>query len=590
MRAEPEIAIPRDEARPRPQSPRWTLVAVALAALTGLGLMADSLQRSSATYDEVAYLRIAAHWWRTGDQEEITRMGSPLTFWKLQQVPVLWFLDGKVFCWNFGPLAYESDLREFRPSHVRSSIWIDAPLVHQSELLPLLRTWSLTIWLIAFGLTALWARRLYGPRAMALAAWLFALSPNLLAHGALITMELPLLACTTGMFLLFWQFLRSGDRRAFLACAALGGLAFSCKFTTVVLPPILALAWWVDRWWYGDPGRLARFTGRVIAGMIAFVAVMLISNVAITGGALLPISTSVGNHPSLEGRLDARLGRWITRAVETPIPQDWAGFARQMQHQRSGGSSYLFGERRMKGWWYYYFVVLAVKLPLTFWLLVAARFSLGPRPDRTRHDLMLPLVIAAFLAITALGSSRNYGLRYLLPLAPVAIVWVSALAEGSRWPRRLARIGLLGQAIAVASIHPYELSYFNALAGGPIGGRRILADSNLDWGQGAKPLARLQRDVPEFRDLTLYYFGDTDPRYYGVVGTCHVVGAGDEHPGLPTLRAVRTKYVAVSASLQHGPWGPVGFFRDLDGVPPVRMTDDRTIALYEAAAIAKPSR
>ena len=72
----------------------------------------------------------------------------------------------------------------------------------------------------------------------------------------------------------------------------------------------------------------------------------------------------------------------------------------------------------------------------------------------------------------------------------------------------------------MASIHPFELTYFNVLAGGPMGGRHILSDSNLDWGQGLKGLARLQRSEPEFRDLTLYYFGDTDPAYYGVRGAC----------------------------------------------------------------------
>src|SRR4051812_35993652 len=93
MRAEPVAAIPSTEERPRSEgshapAPRWCAAAGALAALVGLGLMVDGLGRNSATYDEVAYLRVAARWWRTGDQVEITRMGSPLTFWKLQQVPV----------------------------------------------------------------------------------------------------------------------------------------------------------------------------------------------------------------------------------------------------------------------------------------------------------------------------------------------------------------------------------------------------------------------------------------------------------------------------------------------------------------------
>ncbi len=96
----------------------------ALAVLTGLALSINTIWKSSATYDEVAYLRVAARWWRTGDQAEITRMGSPLTFWKLQQVPVLWLLD-----------------------HLGRREWIDDPIGHQRQLLPLVRLGSLWIWL-----------------------------------------------------------------------------------------------------------------------------------------------------------------------------------------------------------------------------------------------------------------------------------------------------------------------------------------------------------------------------------------------------------------------------------------------------------
>ena len=120
--------------RPPPSSAVWGLLA-ALAVLTGLALSIDTIWKSSATYDEVAYLRVAARWWRTGDQTEITRMGSPLTFWKLQQVPVLWLLD------SLGR-------RE----------WIDDPIAHQRQLLPLVRLGSLWIWLAALYSTAAWSR------------------------------------------------------------------------------------------------------------------------------------------------------------------------------------------------------------------------------------------------------------------------------------------------------------------------------------------------------------------------------------------------------------------------------------------------
>ncbi len=535
--------------------PWWCGPAVFLAAVVGLGLMADTLLRSSATFDEVAYMRIAARWWRTGDQSEITYLGSPVTFWKWQQVPVLWGLDRAGF----------SDV-------------VDEPIVHQRVLLPLVRLWSLSIWLVALLATALWSRSMYGPCAMALAAWLFALSPNLLAHGALVTMELPLVACTTGIFFCFWRFLRGDGWRYFWLAAALSGVSWSCKFTTVLYPPILGVVWWVDRWCVGDRG-FWRVSLRVATWMLGFTVVMLAANLCVTGFALLPLSSRTGSHPSVDGSW----GHGLARLLELPLPQDWVGFAHQLRHQRSGGSSYLWGERRMHGWWYYYFVALAVKVPLTFWILVAARLGVARHgwPAVVR-DRILPLSAGLFLAITAAGSSRNYGLRYLLPLAPLAIVWVSALAECGGWARRLACVGLLGQTLAILSIHPYELSYFNTLAGGTIGGRHILSDSNLDWGQGLKELERLQRLHPEWRDLTLYYFGDTDPKFYGIAGRCYVVDAGAVHPGLPPALAAETEYVAVSASLQWGPWGPKDYFRGLNPQTPAAITPDGTITVYRA--------
>jgi 4-amino-4-deoxy-L-arabinose transferase-like glycosyltransferase len=414
---------------------------------------------------------------------------------------------------------------------------------------------------------------------MAFAAWLYALSPNLIAHGSLVTMEAPLTVATAAAFLAFGSFLATGRRRWFWISAALCGLAFACKFTAIVYPPILGSVWWLR-------DRPRRTLPKAIA-MAGFVAVMLAADFALTGFATLPLSPAVGEHPSATGRL----GGLISRAYEVPIPQDWVGFATQMRHQASGGPSYLLGERRMRGWRYYYLIALAVKVPLAFWLLAGARLWRGGlrgclerEPDRMPLQAML-----LFFAIASIGSSRNYGVRYLLPMAPLAIVWLSRLAADGALGSRAARVaalslGLLGQAVAVASVYPDQLTYFNVLAGGRRGGRFALADSNLDWGQGLRSLRRLQDDRPEFRDLTLYYFGDVDPAAYGVAGLSHVVDAVGAWPAPPPLESATTRYVAVSASLQYGPWGPDGFFRAFDRVRPVAMTDDATIAVHRNPA------
>jgi 4-amino-4-deoxy-L-arabinose transferase-like glycosyltransferase len=570
-------------------TPMWARVVVLGVSALGIALMVQAAMVSSATYDEVAYLRIASEWWRRGETSEITRMGSPLTFFKLQAAPAFFVLD-----------------------HIGLGGLIDRPIVDQASLLPIVRMAGLWIWLVAFGLTAAWSRRLYGPRAMAFAAVLFALSPNLLAHGSLMTMEMPLIAATVGVFFLFWNFLRLGDTPSFergkwfVASAVVAGLAFSCKFTAVVYPPILGLIWALDVWRRGERnlGRIVRAVG---LGMVGYVVVLLAADWAITGFATLTPSPTKGFHPS------SPTHGWL---LETPLPQDWVGFATQVRHQRNGGPSYLLGERRMTGWWYYYPVALAVKMPLGCWLLILARCALR----RVRHadptrDCLLPLAIAAFLALAMFGSKRNYGVRYLLPMAPLAIVWISALAERMGIWRWIVGAGLIGQVAALATIHPHELSYFNVLAGGKVGGRRVLADSNLDWGQGLRSFARLER---QFGPMTLFYFGEGEPVAYGIESMNYLFTANDtgksasfdsrsihwpnpqperdpilqlEHLYLgysinsageiPDELSAWTRYIAVSASLQHGPWGPEGYFQRLDLMEPVAFTDDGTIAVYD---------
>src|SRR5262249_10895012 len=151
------------------------------------------------------------------------------------------------------------------------------PITYQQNLLPIARLGSLWIWIAAFAFTVLWSRQSYGPRSMTFAAWLFALSPNILAHGGLITMELPLVAATTALIWLFWNFMQPHRRRFFYAAAAVGGLALSCKFTTVLIPPILTIVWFISCWREGEhrPLLLAR---RILFAMSAFLLLMLVSN------------------------------------------------------------------------------------------------------------------------------------------------------------------------------------------------------------------------------------------------------------------------------------------------------------------------
>jgi len=78
-------------------------------------------------------------------------------------------------------------------------------------------------------------------------------------------------------------------------------------------------------------------------------------------------------------------------------------------------------------------------------------------------------------------------------------------------------------------VHPYELSFFNAFVGGLEGGRRLFADSNVDWGQD---LLRLAKAAPRFGapPLPAIVFGGDLPRRHAPF--LRAVAPGDtERPG-----------------------------------------------------------
>ena len=275
----------------------WWIAAVPGAALVGLALLIGPIRASSATYDEVAYLRIAAEWWRTGDQEEIGRMGSPLTFWKLQQAPTLWLLD-----------------------RTGRGAWIDEPIAHQAELLPIVRLGALWIWLVAFALTTGWAwsasrRPRGGDGGLAVRPEPEPAGPRRPDHdGAAPRRGLDGVdpSSSGGSW-------RRAEAGPFLLSAAAAGLAFSCKFTTVLLPPILGLAWFVDRL-RRDDRRWLRLGARVAAGMAGFGLVLVLADLTVTGFAAMTPSARVGQDAS-EPR-DDRPGS--PGLAETPMPQDWS--------------------------------------------------------------------------------------------------------------------------------------------------------------------------------------------------------------------------------------------------------------------------
>src|SRR5215510_3181153 len=104
--------------------------------------------------------------------------------------------------------------------------------------------WSraVMVMLAALGaaITFLWARDMFGPAAGIFALTLYAFCPNLLAHGMLVTTDVPVAAFSVLTLYLFWK---RGEQPLWPKDFATGlalGAAMAVKFSGALLPIVLA--------------------------------------------------------------------------------------------------------------------------------------------------------------------------------------------------------------------------------------------------------------------------------------------------------------------------------------------------------------
>jgi len=101
------------------------------------------------------------------------------------------------------------------------------------------------------------------------------------------------------------------------------------------------------------------------------------------------------------------------------------------------------------------------------------------------------------------------------------------------------------QAASSLAIGPHYLGYFNSFVGGPEGGRWLLADSNIDWGQDLPALKEFQETNPE--PMVLWYCGTALPPAYGIEAV-NIEVFPDSFDDFD--------YAVISTSFLHGPYGP----------------------------------
>lgn len=181
----------------------------------------------------------------------------------------------------------------------------------------------------------------------------------------------------------------------------------------------------------------------------------------------------------------------------------------------TGHRSFFLGRYSDTGWLLYFPVAFLIKTPLPFIFLLGAAFLQKRLWNKERVFFLLLPVLVFFLL--SCFSKKQIGHRYILPIYPFLIVWISGLYPYINRLSYKAAVFLLLAWYAVMCVrtNPWHLSYYNELIGSQDNGYKYLTDSNVDWGQGLKALGKYlnERSIPK---IYLSYCGVGDPHYYGI--------------------------------------------------------------------------
>ncbi len=425
------------------------------------------------------------------------------------------------------------------------------------------------LFLLLTGLLAyFFSQSLYGPKAGLLTAFFVLLSPNLLAHGRLVTPDIFLAAAMVAALFAFDRFLRRPLPSRALLLGLLLGLAVLFKFTGLLLFllfPLEALILYAREKFSSrknpspSPFHICRATW--ILGAAALVTGILVVNAGYLFGGIFTNLGSFSFHSGLFRSLQAALPSWLP----VPLPY-WFFQGLDTQLAETGYPAYLLGQFNHHGFPAYYLAAFLVKTPVPTLALALLALFVKPR-FRPREFPYVATGILLFLFFS-LASHKNIGIRYVLFLFPLLGIWIGRLAADpppapapARKPKFLQPALFAGAAwllAALAWVHPHYLPFFNLPSGGPSKGHEYLLDSNLDWGQDLVALKEYMKKE-KIPSLDLAYWGRVPPQVYGIAYNDPVrVLPQKDAQGRPKLQFpyFRSRYLAVSANFL---WGRMYF-------------------------------
>lgn len=380
----------------------------------------------------------------------------------------------------------------------------------------------------------LWARELWGNWIGLIVSSLYLYSPTALAHGHLVTTDIPITFCFLLVMYSYWKFLSQENvqkpkKTKWLWLTGISlGILFLTKFSAIIILPMVFFI--LSFWAYWNKKHKAEsfwkifwrqiFQGLKIIGISALLVYIIYLPLSINyniGKMHELINLSFPTTAAFFWRqiLHGLANNFLTK----PIAQFLIGFSMVFAHAGGGHTAFLLGNLSNKGWWYFFPIAFLLKTTLPVLVLfISSLFLIFIQKNKQKIlAIMIFLISISFYFLISMISSLNLGIRHLLPIYPFIFLIIGygifKLWNFKNINFKIIIIILLSWHIIESLIvFPYYLSYFNQLSFTKEK-REILIDSSLDWGQDLK---RLKKHVNEknIKDLKIDYFGGSYIPYY----------------------------------------------------------------------------
>lgn len=380
-----------------------------------------------------------------------------------------------------------------------------------------------------------WCRKLYGPQAAMGALLLYAFNPTLLAHGKEITSDVITSFFAVLTVFLFWKWRTDKKDTFFYLTALSAGIAIVTKFSSILLFFILPLIVVFQK----ILEKNIRFSLPACWSLIrrSFIFVFLVW-IVINSAYLFQGTFESTRSYTWQSRFYQNIAK-----IDFPMPLprifvrglDYSHYIEE-NDQYGRGNNYILGHRHRKGRDYAFPIMILLKTPLAFFIILALAIAAwrsrnGPIGNNAAWlYLWIPFIV--WLVFFSSLCDIQVGIRYLLPGYVFLIIFAGrafqnisstvkavVLCAASTW-----------YVLSVLSYHPHYMPYFNELIGDRINAYKYLADSNLDWENMSYYIKKWENDHPGIKYQT-HNDAMTHPQagFFLMPANCYVGVFDQEH-------------------------------------------------------------